>query len=126
MSITFTLLDGLVLARSVFHHSVNYSSAVVFGTGKLVETDEEKLTALEALTERIAPGRWADPRQPNRNELDATSVIALRIESRVRQGPHRPAGRRRGRLRAAGLGWCRAATPAGVEPDRRPETERRH
>ena len=90
MSVAFTLLDGLVLARSVFHHSVNYRSAVVFGTGKLVESDEEKLIALEALTEHIAPGRWADARQPNRKELDATTVIALRIESasaKIRTGP---------------------------------------
>ena len=90
MSVAFALLDGLVLARSVFHHSVNYRSAVIFGTGKLVETGEEKLVALEALTEHIAPGRWADARQPNRKELDATSVIALRIESasaKIRTGP---------------------------------------
>ena len=90
MCVAFTVLDGLVLARSVSHHSVNYRSAVVFGTGELVASDEEKLTALEALTEHITPGRWADARQPNRNELDATSVIALRIESasaKVRTGP---------------------------------------
>ncbi len=65
MCAAFTLLDGLVFARSVFHHSVNYRSAVIFGTGRLVESDEEKLTALEALTEHIAPGRWGDaPAQP--------------------------------------------------------------
>ena len=90
MCVAFTVLDGLVLARSVFHHSVNYRSAVVFGTGQLVESDQEKLTALEALTEHIAPGRWADARQPNQKELDATSVIALRIESasaKIRTGP---------------------------------------
>jgi nitroimidazol reductase NimA-like FMN-containing flavoprotein (pyridoxamine 5'-phosphate oxidase superfamily) len=90
MCVAFTVLDGLVLARSVFHHSVNYRSVVVFGTGELVASDEEKLTALEALTEHITPGRWADARQPNRNELDATSVIALRIESasaKIRTGP---------------------------------------
>ena len=81
MSVAFTVLDGLVLARSVFHHSVNYRSAVIFGTGKFVESDADKLVALEALTEHIAPGRWADARQPNRKELDATTVIALRIES---------------------------------------------
>jgi nitroimidazol reductase NimA-like FMN-containing flavoprotein (pyridoxamine 5'-phosphate oxidase superfamily) len=90
MSVAFTLLDGLVLARSVFHHSVNYRSAVIFGTGKLAESDAEKLAALEALTEHIAPGRWGDARQPNQKELHATSVIALRIESasaKIRTGP---------------------------------------
>jgi nitroimidazol reductase NimA-like FMN-containing flavoprotein (pyridoxamine 5'-phosphate oxidase superfamily) len=90
MSVAFTLLDGLVLARSVFHHSVNYRSAVIFGTGQLVASDEEKLAALEALTEHIAPGRWADARRPNGKELDATFVIALHIDSasaKVRTGP---------------------------------------
>ena len=90
MCVAFTVLDGLVLARSVFHHSVNYRSAVIFGTGQLVESDAEKLAALEALTEHIAPGRWTDARQPNRKELDATSVMALRIESasaKIRTGP---------------------------------------
>jgi uncharacterized protein len=90
MCVAFTVLDGLVLARSVFHHSVNYRSAVIFGTGELVESDEEKLVALEALTEHIAPGRWGDARRPNQKELDATSVIALRIESasaKIRTGP---------------------------------------
>jgi len=81
MSVAFTLLDGLVLARSVFHHSVNYRSAVIFGAGALVESEAEKLVALEALTEHIAPGRWADARQPNRQELASTSVISLLIES---------------------------------------------
>jgi nitroimidazol reductase NimA-like FMN-containing flavoprotein (pyridoxamine 5'-phosphate oxidase superfamily) len=81
MSVAFTLLDGLVLARSVFHHSVNYRSAVIFGTGGLVESDAEKLVALEALTEHITPGRWADARRPNPQELKSTAVISLHIES---------------------------------------------
>ena len=81
LCVAFTLLDGVVFARSAFHHSVNFRSAVLFGTGRLVETDEEQLAALEAITEHIAPGRWADARQPNRKELAATAVIALDIES---------------------------------------------
>jgi nitroimidazol reductase NimA-like FMN-containing flavoprotein (pyridoxamine 5'-phosphate oxidase superfamily) len=88
--ISVTLLDGLVLARSVFHHSVNYRSAVLFGRGRLLETDEEKLQALEAITEHIARGRWADARPPNRKELNATGVAAVAIESasaKVRGGP---------------------------------------
>jgi uncharacterized protein len=81
LSITFTLLDGLVLARSVFHHSMNYRSAVVFGSGRLVTTNEEKVQALAVLTEHVAKGRWAEARQPNPKELNATTVIAVQIES---------------------------------------------
>src|SRR5829696_3512522 len=69
-----TIVDGLVLARSVFHHSVNYRSVVLFGTGKLVTEEQEKLAALEAVTEHLIPGRWNDARLPNRKELNATSV----------------------------------------------------
>lgn len=88
--VAFTLLDGIVFARSAFHHSVNYRSAILFGTGRLVETDEERLLALEALTEHLAPGRWAEVRPPNQAELNATAVIAIAIESasaKVRTGP---------------------------------------
>jgi uncharacterized protein len=86
----FTLLDGIVYARSVFHHSVNYRSAVLFGVGRLVEADDEKLAALAALTEHVAPGSWAAARGPNRKELAATAVIALDIEgasAKIRTGP---------------------------------------
>ena len=88
--VTVTLLDGLVLARSVYHHSMNYRSAVVFGRGRLIEADQEKLAALEVLTEHILPGRWQDARRPNRQELDATAVVSIAIESasaKVRTGP---------------------------------------
>ena len=88
--VTVTLLDGLVLARSAFHHSMNYRSAVVFGQGRLIETEQEKLAALEVLTEHIVPGRWQDARRPNRQELDATTVVSIAIESasaKVRTGP---------------------------------------
>jgi nitroimidazol reductase NimA-like FMN-containing flavoprotein (pyridoxamine 5'-phosphate oxidase superfamily) len=88
--VTVTLLDGLVLARSVYHHSMNYRSAVVFGRGRLIETEQEKLAALEVLTEHIVPGRWQDARRPNRQELDATAVVSITIDSasaKVRTGP---------------------------------------
>ncbi len=90
VSIEVTLLDGLVLARSVFHHSVNYRSVVAFGRGRLLESDAEKLYALEAITGHILPGRWAEARIPSRKELDATAVAAVEIESataKVRSGP---------------------------------------
>lgn len=90
LCVTVTLVDGLVLARSVFHSSMNYRSAVLFGKGRLLESDEEKLRALEALTEHVARGRWHDARKPNRKELDGTTVIAMTIESasaKMRTGP---------------------------------------
>ena len=85
-----TIVDGLVLARSVFHHSVNYRSVVVFGTGRLVTDEQEKLAALEAVTEHLVPGRWREARLPNRKELNATSVVVMRIDeasAKVRVGP---------------------------------------
>jgi uncharacterized protein len=85
-----TIVDGLVLARSVFHHSVNYRSVVVFGTGRLVTDAQEKLGALEAVTEHLIPGRWQDARLPNHKELNATSVVSIRIDeasAKVRVGP---------------------------------------
>ena len=88
--ITVTLLDGLVLARSVFNHSMNYRSVVILGTARLVENAEEKIEALHALSEHILPGRWADARQPNERELKATSVLRVPIEefsAKVRVGP---------------------------------------
>ena len=88
--VTVTLLDGLVLARSVFNHSMNYRSVVVLGKATLVDDPEEKLAALRALSEHILPGRWDDARQPNERELKATSVLRLPIEefsAKVRTGP---------------------------------------
>lgn len=90
LCVAITILDGLVLARSVFHHSMNYRSVVLFGRGRLLEDDEEKLAALETITEHVLPGRWADARQPNRRELQATSVVEIVIEqasAKVRTGP---------------------------------------
>ena len=88
--VTVTLMDGLVLARSVFNHSMNYRSVVVLGKATLVDDPEEKLAALRILSEHIIPGRWDDARQPNERELKATSVLRLPIEefsAKVRTGP---------------------------------------
>ena len=88
--VTVTLLDGLVLARSIFNHSMNYRSVVVLGTAFAIEDLDEKLAALRALSEHILPGRWKDARQPNEQELKATTVLRLPIEefsAKVRQGP---------------------------------------
>ena len=88
--VTVTLLDGLVLARSVFNHSMNYRSVVILGKATLVDDPQEKLTALRVLSEHIIPGRWDDARQPNEKELKATSVLRVPIEefsAKVRTGP---------------------------------------
>ena len=88
--VTVTLLDGLVLARSVFNHSMNYRSVVILGKATLVEDQEEKLISLRLLSEHIIPGRWDDARQPNERELKATSVLRIPIEeysAKVRSGP---------------------------------------
>src|SRR5438552_10152602 len=88
--ITVTLLDGLVLARSVFNHSMNYRSVVILGKATLVDDPEEKLAALRILSEHILPGRWNDARQPNDRELKATSVLHVPIEefsAKLRTGP---------------------------------------
>src|ERR1035437_9037000 len=87
--ITVTLLEGLVLARSIFNHSMNYRSVVILGKACLLDDPEEKLEALRILSEHILPGRWADSRQPNERELKATSVLRVPIEefsAKVRQG----------------------------------------
>ncbi len=88
--VTVTLLDGLVLARSVFNHSMNYRSVVILGTATLVDDAEEKLKALRILSEHIIPHRWDDSRQPNEKELKATSALRVPIKefsAKVRVGP---------------------------------------
>jgi len=88
--VTVTLLDGLVLARSAFHHSVNYRSVVVFGRATVVEETEEKMEALRAFTEHVVPGRWAEVRWPNESEMKATTVLALPLveaSAKIRTGP---------------------------------------
>jgi nitroimidazol reductase NimA-like FMN-containing flavoprotein (pyridoxamine 5'-phosphate oxidase superfamily) len=88
--ITITLVDGIVLARSVFHHSINYRSVVLFGKGAVIAGEQAQLQALESFTERLIPGRWQDARPPNAIELKQTTVIAVQIESasaKIRSGP---------------------------------------
>jgi nitroimidazol reductase NimA-like FMN-containing flavoprotein (pyridoxamine 5'-phosphate oxidase superfamily) len=87
---TATLVDGLVLARSAFHHSVNYRSVVVFGTATLIEPGDETVKALELFAEKLVPGRWADVRPPTRQELKGTKVLSLPLDeasAKVRTGP---------------------------------------
>ncbi|MBI4907216.1 MAG: pyridoxamine 5'-phosphate oxidase family protein [Acidobacteria bacterium] len=88
--VVVTLVDGLVLARSAFHHSINYRSVVAFGTARLVEDPEAKMAALETVSENVIPGRWAEVRAPAPVELKATAVIEFTIEeasAKVRNGP---------------------------------------
>jgi len=87
--VTITLLDGLVCARAVFHHSMNYRSAVIFGAARLVADPDEKLAALRAVTDHLVPGRWEHCRAPSRKELAATAVLALPLDEasvKVRSG----------------------------------------
>lgn len=87
--VTVTLLDGLVLARSAFHHSMNYRSVVIFGRARVVSGKQEKLEALRAFTEHVLPGRWKDVRLPSENELEATLVLSLDIDeasAKIREG----------------------------------------
>src|SRR4051812_5904907 len=87
--LTVTLVDGLVLARSAFNHSMNYRSVVVLGQARFVEGPEERARALEAFTERLIPGRWAECRPPTRQELKGTRVLALTLDeasAKVREG----------------------------------------
>jgi nitroimidazol reductase NimA-like FMN-containing flavoprotein (pyridoxamine 5'-phosphate oxidase superfamily) len=88
--VTVTLVDGMVLARSVFNHSMNYRSVVVLGKATLVDAPEEKREALRAFTEKILPHRWDDARPPNEKELKATSILRLPLaeaSAKVRVGP---------------------------------------
>lgn len=88
--VTVTLLDGLVLARSAFHHSLNYRSVVVFGRARVVEDANEKWEALRAFTDHVMRGRWEETRQPSEKELRATTVLALPLveaSAKIRTGP---------------------------------------
>ena len=88
--VTVTIVDGLVLARSAFHHSMNYRSVVIFGRAKIVEDPEEKMAALVALSEHIVRGRWADVREPNEEEFIKTTVLELPLveaSAKIRTGP---------------------------------------
>ena len=83
LCVTVTHLDGLVLARSAFHHSVNYRSVVIFGRADAVTDPERKMQLLRAFTERLYPGRWVEAREPNEQELKATLVVSLPITEAV-------------------------------------------
>jgi uncharacterized protein len=88
--VTVTLIDGLVLARSAFHHSINYRSVVMFGTASSVDDDAEKLNVLRAFTEHVVPGRWKDVRPPTETELKSTLVLKLpliEVSAKIRTGP---------------------------------------
>ena len=88
--LTVTLVDGLVLARSAFHHSMNYRSVVVFGTARVVNQKGEKLSALRALSEHMIPERWDDVRGPSEIEIKATTVLSLALaeaSAKIRTGP---------------------------------------
>ncbi len=90
LCVSVTVLDGLVLARTAFNHSMNFRSVVLFGHGAAIEEPAAKLAALECLTEQVAPGRWRDVRPPNDKELKMTTIVAIAIESataKIRQGP---------------------------------------
>ena len=88
--VTVTLVDGLVLARSAFHHSINYRSVVIFGRASVVEDLKEKFDAMRSFTQHVVPGRWADVREPNDGELKATIVLFVPLveaSAKVRTGP---------------------------------------
>lgn len=127
--VSVALVDGLVLARSAFHHSINYRSVVIFGTASLVEEAAEKMEALRVFTEHVVPGRWDEVRWPNEQEMKATTVLRLplaEVSAKVRTGPPLDdaediAGVRvwAGVLPLAvvpGLPLADADTPAEVEP----------
>ncbi len=90
VSVAVTLLDGLVVARTPFHQSLNYRSVVVFGRARLVDDPDEKLAALQAVTDHVTPGRWEDSRPPTDTEVHGTLVLALPLDeasAKVRTGP---------------------------------------
>jgi nitroimidazol reductase NimA-like FMN-containing flavoprotein (pyridoxamine 5'-phosphate oxidase superfamily) len=90
VSINVTIVDGVVAARSVFHHSMNYRSAVVFGTPRIVDDDGERLRAMEVITEHVLPGRWSEARQPSATERKGTLLVAVPIDEfsvKTRSGP---------------------------------------
>ena len=88
--VTITLLDGLVMARSLFNSSMNYRSAVIFGKGEIIKDHDERMAAFKSITDHIAPGRWDDARQPNNSELKQTSVVRMPIDeasAKISVGP---------------------------------------
>lgn len=119
--VTVTLLDGIVLARSVFHHSMNYRSVLILANGSAVTGDAEKLLILERLVEHVLPGRWNDARRPSQKELKATSVVGFPLDecsAKVRQGPPQDDEADYGLPHWAGVVPLRIV-PAGPMPDPR-------
>jgi nitroimidazol reductase NimA-like FMN-containing flavoprotein (pyridoxamine 5'-phosphate oxidase superfamily) len=114
--VTVTLLDGLVLARSAFHHSMNYRSVVIFGRATLVEDRTEKMSALFALSEHIIRHRWSDVRGPNESELRQTTCCRCQsMKPRRRFAPVRRSMMKR--LRYGSLGWSPSVAPGGRTAD---------
>lgn len=106
ISVCVTLLDGLVLARSAFAHSMNYRSVIAFGPAHVVSGEPEKMAAFRALLEHLVPGRWDDCRQPDRKEVAATTVLSMRLDEasiKVRSGPPKDALRDAGEACWAGV-----------------------
>jgi uncharacterized protein len=122
--VTVTHLDGLVCARSVFHHSVNYRSAMIFGTAAILKDDAERVVALRAIVEHLVPGRWAVTREPTAKEMAATAVLALPLAEasvKVRGGP--PADDPEDHAREVWAGVLPAALTFGApqpDPELRP------
>ena len=90
ISVAVTLVDGIVLARSAFHHSMNYRSVVLFGKAEPIKSDQDKLTALKVISDQVLGGRWEEVRLPNKKELKATTVLSIPIleaSAKVRTGP---------------------------------------
>jgi nitroimidazol reductase NimA-like FMN-containing flavoprotein (pyridoxamine 5'-phosphate oxidase superfamily) len=106
--VTVTHLDGLVCARSVFNHSMNYRSAMIFGVARLVTDPAERTSALRVITEHLAPGQWSYARPPTRKELAATSVLALPLaEASVKVRSGEPEDEPRTTRWTSGRAWCR-------------------
>jgi nitroimidazol reductase NimA-like FMN-containing flavoprotein (pyridoxamine 5'-phosphate oxidase superfamily) len=121
--VTVTLLDGLVLARSAFHHSMNYRSVVVFGVAHEVTEREPKLHAMRCLVDKISPGRSSQARAPNEQELAATSILAIPLEevsAKIRSGP--PLGEENDMGRAIWAGVVPVHRAAGAPVPHEPLT----
>ena len=106
ISICVTLLDGLVLARSAFSHSMNYRSVVAYGEARLLTDREEKMAAFKALLDQMLPGRWEDTKQPDDKEIAATTVLAMRLDEasvKIRSGPPKDAEKDMGQPYWAGV-----------------------
>ena len=121
MCVTVTHVDGVVLARSVFEHAINYRSAVIYGTPEVLTDPADKVAGMRAIAEQIAPGQWGYAREPSDEELAVTTVLVLPLDEasvKVRSGP--PRRRRRARRRPAGLGGgdpaAHGAARAGPDP----------